>query len=242
MENNYLKYNFDNNVIAITSLKDAKNMAYQVTNNKEEVYQNRISLFKEIGIDYNNCCYVYQFHSDILLKVNQDDKGKGKDSFESGLRCDALYTFENNIPLVIFHADCQPILLYSKQDQFIAIIHAGYEGTLKHITSKVIKQISSLINIKNLKISFGPSASYFPLKNEDVNRLDDYQKDCIINNDNCLYLDIRKANLSQLLTNNIKKEQIDFTNMFDTLKSDFTFSASKDKIQNRMISLIMLKQ
>ena len=63
-----------------------------------------------------------------------------------------------------------------------------------------------------------------------------------LNNDNCLYLDIRKANLSQLLTNNIKKEQIDFTNMFDTLKSDFTFSASKDKIQNRMISLIMLKQ
>ena len=120
--------------------------------------------------------------------------------------------------------------------------NAGYEGTLKHITSKAIKQISSLIDIKNLKISFGPSASYFSLKNEDVNRLEEYEKDCIIDNDNCLYLDIRKANLSQLLTNNIKKEQIDFTNMFDTLKSDFTFSASKDKIQNRMISLIMLKQ
>lgn len=242
MEFKYLKYNFDDNVIAITSLKDAKNMAYQVSNNKEEVYQNRRLLFKEIGIDYNNCCYVYQFHSDILLKVDKNDAGKGKDSFESGLRCDALYTFENNIPLVIFHADCQPILLYSKKDHFIAIIHAGYEGTLKHITYKAIKEISSLIDINNLKISFGPSASCFPLKDEDINRLKDYEKDCIINNGNCLYLDIRKANLYQLLINNIKKDQIDFTNMYDTLKSDFTFSASKDKIQNRMISLIMLKQ
>ena len=40
-------------------------MAYQVTNNKDEVYQNRISLFKEIGIDYNKDTYDGGLHLNL---------------------------------------------------------------------------------------------------------------------------------------------------------------------------------
>ena len=49
---------------------------------------------------------------------------------------DALWTRQTGLPIAVTTADCVPILLYRKDETAIAVIHAGWEGTLQRIVPK----------------------------------------------------------------------------------------------------------
>jgi len=54
--------------------------------------------------------------------------------------CDALFTREKNLTLIVRAADCVPILFYSEAG-IVGVIHAGRRGTQAEITSKTLRQL-----------------------------------------------------------------------------------------------------
>ena len=157
MKEQYIEFPLSNKCLAITTTTTLGNLAYQVDDGIN-VNERRLSLSKEIGIDVNRFVYVHQHHSDLIAKVTLDDLGKGKDSFLDGVDVDALYTYEKNVPLCIFHADCVPIFFIDESKDLVGIIHAGYKGTLIHVAYKSIKKVIEKEGIKkeNLKFYIGP--------------------------------------------------------------------------------------
>ena len=73
---------------------------------------------------------------------------------------DAIITNQRNLPIAVLTADCVPILLYDKEKDIIAAIHAGWRGAYKGIIKNVVKfMIKKGCKSKNILAAIGPSIS-----------------------------------------------------------------------------------
>ncbi len=71
-----------------------------------------------------------------------------------------LYQSSDLKPVCLYvrTADCLPILLVSKKDRLIGVIHVGWQGAYQGILSNLGAKLKELkIDPKNLKVIFGPS-------------------------------------------------------------------------------------
>lgn len=73
---------------------------------------------------------------------------------------DALITFKRNLPIGIVTADCVPILLYAPDVRGVAVVHAGWRGTLGGILDRVLDIfIARGADVSKILAWFGPSIS-----------------------------------------------------------------------------------
>lgn len=240
MKDLYFTFPLSNKCQALTSTTTLGNLAYQVDNGKD-VLKNRLILADSLSLPLERFVFVHQSHSDRVLKVTTNDLGKGKDSFESGMESDALYTYERNVPLCIFHADCVPIFFIDEKASLVGIIHAGFKGTMKHVTFKVIKEVieKEKLDIKDLKFYIGPYRQKESFNVDEISQkeiIDAGFENAIIGNQ----FDNGLANKIDLYNLGIKEEQIEECHL-DTFKDDRLFSAYQKIPAGRLVSLIYLK-
>ena len=240
MKELFVSFPLSEKCLAITTTTELGNMAYQVDNGNE-VLNHRLELATALNIPVGNFTYVHQHHSDLIEKVNYEQIGKGKNAFEDGLECDALYTFHRGTPLCIFHADCVPIFFIDETKDLVGIIHAGFKGTMKHVAYKAIKKVmqDEGVEVKNLKFYIGPYRRLESFEIDENTRkdiIDAHLEEAIIDDrfDNCL------ANKLDLYKLGVKDAQIRCCNL-DTVKDDRFFSAHQKTPVGRMVSLIVLK-
>ena len=240
MKQYFVAFPLSHKCLALTTTVELGNMAYQVDEGRD-VKEHRLLLAQTLDIDINRFTYVHQHHSDILMEVTSSDIGKGKDSFEDGLYCDALYTKEKNVPLCIFHADCVPIFFVDESKDIVGIIHAGFKGTMKHIAYKAIKELieKEKLNKDNLKFYIGP----FRMANSFI--VDEETKATIreagfIEAIKDGHFDNGLANKLDLYKLGIKESQIQSSNM-DTFSDARFYSAYQKTPVGRLVSLIVLK-
>ena len=240
MKELFVEFPLSKKALAITTTTALGNMAYQVDEGRN-VKEHRLLLAQELNIDINRFTYIHQHHSDILMEVTSNDIGKGRDSFEDGLYCDALYTKEKGVPLCIFHADCVPIFFVDETKDVVGIIHAGFKGTMKHIAYKAIKELieKENINKENLRFYIGPfrMAKSFEVDEQTKATIieagfEEAIKDGRFCNGYANRLDLYKLG--------IKKEQITCAEM-DTYSDDRFYSAYQKTPVGRLVSLIVLK-
>ena len=154
-------------IIAGVTLKDpaepeSYNMALHACENKESVLENRRKLAASLNCGAEDFVSAYQCHSADFHKVTRADRGRGSIAMENAIiDTDALYTFEPNLLLCCFTADCVPLILYSEADGLTGTIHSGWEGTVKEITPKVLQHLIRTENVdpRNMKIIIGPAIS-----------------------------------------------------------------------------------
>ena len=240
MKDKYISFPLSNKCLALTTTTELGNLAYQVDDGRG-VKERRQLLANLLNTDINRFVFVHQHHSDKIQKVTLNDLGKGTDSFESGVDVDALYTYEKNVPLCIFHADCVPIFFVDETTNLVGIIHAGFKGTLIHVAYKSIQQVikDENINISNLKFYIGPyrMPSSFSVDDETKQKIIDAGfEDAII--DNCF--DNGLANIIDLRRLGIKDEQIILSNL-DTYSDDRFYSAYQKTPVGRLVSLMVFK-
>jgi YfiH family protein len=240
MKELFVKHPLSDKCVALTTTTALGNLAYQVDEGKD-VKEHRNLLAELLFILPNRFTYVHQSHSDKVMKVTPIDLGKGKDSFESGMECDALYTYERNVPLCIFHADCVPIFFINEKASLVGIIHAGFKGTMKHVAYKAINEIlnNEKLDIKDFKFYIGP------FRQKESFAVDEATKKTIIEagfektiiND---HFDNGLANVLDLYKLGTKEEQIVVSD-YDTVTDDRFYSAYLKTPVGRLVSLIYLK-
>lgn len=107
----------------------------------ENVLENYRRLGAAIGFDVANVVLSRQTHSDIVRPVTEANRGAGL--FTPALEeCDALITCTPGLALVIFTADCTPILFWDEKTGAVGAAHAGWRGTVSGIGAKVVAEMA----------------------------------------------------------------------------------------------------
>lgn len=163
--------------IAGITLKDdseleSNNTALHICVSEEHILQNRKKLAISLMCDLNHFVIANQTHSANFHKVTAADKGRGVYSADTAIaNTDALYTYEPNLLLCTFTADCVPVLFYHEGKGLIGVIHTGWQGTVKEITSKLFTHLIEVerCNPSDFHVQIGPALSKEKFEvNEDV--------------------------------------------------------------------------
>lgn len=101
----------------------------------ENVRENFRRVKERIGCD--KLVFLSQQHTDRILHV--DGRDALRDVYDPLVEADGLITHTPELGLMVFSADCVPILL--EGDGVVAAVHAGWRGTVKGIVSKAVKEM-----------------------------------------------------------------------------------------------------
>ena len=133
------------------------NIAMHRGDSTENVAKNYEILVERIGFDLKKLVLTRQTHSDIVRKVTKGD-ARGLDH-QNYPESDALITNDAGCALVVFTADCTPILLWDSVNGAVGAVHAGWRGTASDIAGKTVRAMVSEFgcNPANIRAAIGPN-------------------------------------------------------------------------------------
>ena len=124
----------------------------------ENVLKNYEILSRALNFDVKKLVLSHQTHTDIVLSVSENEYGAGLFGEELP-ECDGLITNTAGTALVIFTADCTPILLHDPVTGAVGAVHAGWRGTAAQIAGKAVKKMVSEFGCRaeNIRAAIGPN-------------------------------------------------------------------------------------
>lgn len=180
-----------------------------------------------------------QIHSDNIQIITTE-----KQYYED---TDALISNIPNSLLLMNFADCVPIILYSKQDNTGAIVHAGWRGTEKEIVAKTIQKMEKELNIKpqNITALIGPAIGKccFETDEEVFNKIIKNKKETKFyeQRGQKYHIDLKLINSTQLINSGVVN--IDICDYCTCCMSDIFFSYRKENgITARHSAVIKIKE
>ena len=120
---------------------ESMNIGLHRGDDPENVRKNYEILGGCIGFTTDDLVLTRQTHSDIVRRVGRADCA-GIDHRQYP-ECDALITNEPGVTLVVFTADCTPILLHDPVTGAVGAVHAGWRGTAAGIVKKCVEKMVS---------------------------------------------------------------------------------------------------
>lgn len=114
----------------------------------------------ELGTSPERLVFSKQVHEDTVRVVTSADCHTELFS-DVPYRADGIITAERGLPLVIFIADCIPVLLYDPETPAIGAVHAGWRGTMLDITGKAVSEMGRAFGSKpeNIRAAIGQGIS-----------------------------------------------------------------------------------
>jgi len=196
----------------------------------KNVLENRKILSKTIGFNLKNLTLAQQVHGNNVKIVRQEDVGTVI------LETDALVTNLRNLPLMLFYADCLPILIADLEKKVIAVVHAGWKGISKNILSETLNVCIKNFDCKkeNLLIAMGVCISKknfeISLDTKEILEKVNYSSKSFEIKDNKIFADIMQIAISQALNFGIAEKNISYTKDFCTYDNeDLFYSYRKNK-------------
>lgn len=140
-----------------TGTQESLNLAFGRGDSMENVKENLTRLSRAIPFDLGQLVLTRQTHSDIVRVVTKAD--------HNGLchrdypECDALVTCDPGTALMVFTADCTPILLWDPETGAVGAAHAGWRGTAQDIAGKTLEAMVRHYGCKpeNIHAAIGPN-------------------------------------------------------------------------------------
>jgi len=140
-----------------TGTFDSMNIAIKEGESEENVRRNMAILASALGIDEKNLICTRQTHSDIVRVVTKQDH---IDIFHRDYpECDALVTGDPGTALMIYTADCTPMLFHDPVTGAVGAAHAGWRGTVSAIGAKTVAAMVREFGCKpeNIRAAIGPN-------------------------------------------------------------------------------------
>ena len=126
----------------------------------EHVLENYRRYFGALGARQENMAMTRQVHGTYIHTVEPVDckpDPYAPERFDS----DGLITNVPGVPLMVFSADCLPVLLYDPIEKVICALHAGWRGTVAEIAVKGVEKMVSDYGCspENILAAIGPGIS-----------------------------------------------------------------------------------
>ena len=140
-----------------TGIFESLDLAYREGGSMAAVEENIRILGRALGFDPERLVLTRQTHSDIVRVVRHTDHTSlcHRDYPE----CDALVTDDPGTVLMVFTADCTPVLLWDKITGAVGAAHAGWRGTAAKIAVKTLQAMTDHFGCdpKNVCAAIGPN-------------------------------------------------------------------------------------
>ncbi len=211
------------------------NLSFNVDDDPRTVRENRKKFFDVLGIPESLAAFARQHHTSNIISVDQPGVID---------QCDGLMTDQKKIFLVISVADCTPVFLFDAKKHVIAGIHAGWRGTAANIVGKsIVRMGSEFGTVPDDIVAFiGPSAGKccYEVGNEVAMQ---FPQECRVDKGNGKYLlDIKQANVMQLLENGVLNSNIE-VHPDCTIHNRNYHSFRRDGVRSgRMFAVIGIKE
>jgi YfiH family protein len=137
------------------------NLGYHRGDTGENVVKNFAILGSALGFGLEDLVLTRQTHSDIVRAVTREEAGRSLDNHDWP-ECDALVTNDPGVALVVFTADCTPILLHDPVTGAVGAAHAGWRGTAAGIAGKTASAMVKEFGCdpQNIRAAIGPNIGY----------------------------------------------------------------------------------
>jgi YfiH family protein len=136
---------------------DSMNIAIKEGETEENVRKNVDILAEALGFDTENLICTRQTHTDLVRVVTKADHVSifHRDYPE----CDALITNDPGTALMIYTADCTPLLFHDPVTGAVGAAHAGWKGTVKAIGPKTVAAMAAHFGCDpaNIRAAIGPN-------------------------------------------------------------------------------------
>lgn len=140
-----------------TGMLDSLNLGMNRGDRPENVAENYSRLAAAVGFDPEQVVLTRQEHSDIVRVVRREDcNGLDHRDYPA---CDGLVTDDPKVALVIFTADCTPLLFWDPVTGAVGAAHAGWRGTAADIAGKTVAAMARNFGSKagNIRAAIGPN-------------------------------------------------------------------------------------
>jgi len=204
----------------------------------ENVSKNRDLIATAFGFDLSRLVQLRQMHQDRILILK-----KSPDLLPADLRYDAVITDCPNRVLSIKTADCIPIFIVDRAKMIIAAVHAGREGTARHITRKVLKQMRFEFGSvpQDLLIALGPAIGPRCYEIEERVFQQEWAPFSTPAGAGKWRVDLFRINIAQMREEGIGEEQIWHIDLCTHCHSDLFFSYRREGQTGRQLSFIGMK-
>jgi len=136
------------------------NLAFHVGDDPNLVIENRKKVLGLFGLGLDRAVCAEQVHGTGVVYARDSDAGSGAFSVDKSIKgVDALFTDCDRMPLLLFFADCVPVILVEPEERVVGVIHAGWKGIYGNIIGNAIDAINSRLSVssKNMLAFIGPS-------------------------------------------------------------------------------------
>ncbi len=137
---------------------ESLNLGQNVGDDPACVRRNYELLGSALGFDADRLVLSRQVHGITVRHVKKEDMMSpfAPVPYEA----DGLITEEKDVPLMIFTADCVPILLYDP-GRAVGAVHAGWRGTVGDISGAAIRQMARCFGSRpsDIRAAIGPCIS-----------------------------------------------------------------------------------
>lgn len=229
------------------------NPAVYTSDNPDDVKENLRRLSRFIQLPSDRIVAPHQVHKDdvgILDKTFLQMSASDRKVFLEGL--DALVTNEPGLCVAVATADCVPILLYAPDKRVVAAIHAGWRGTVQHITAKTVQVMVDFYGCDPMVMMAGiaPSISRkaFEVGDEVVKAFLEagfpMGMICFRNRiTGKAHIDLWEANRFLLLKSGLIGAHVEISNICTYYNDEYLFSARRLGVQSgRILSGIFLRE
>lgn len=209
------------------------NLGLHTADNHDHVLVNRSILAQVTGIAKEKFLYASQVHSGDVKIIDKTSLENG--TLSQNPRTDATITSIHGICLMVMVADCVPVILFDPVKRVSAVIHAGWRGTVKHITSNTIRAMIEHFSCDPADLLAGIGPSIGPCCYEVGEDVRAFVEESFGTVDGYLipgkhatkpHFDLWYANHKQLTDNGVKPGNIE-TSKLCTLCNSETFFSSR---------------
>lgn len=140
-----------------TGTQASLNLAFGRGDTMENVEENLRILARALPFDEKKLVLTRQTHSDLVRVVtDRDANGLCHRDYPE---CDGLVTNTPGVALLVFTADCTPILLHDPVTGAVGAVHAGWRGTAQAIAAKAVSKMAEQFgcDVKNIRAAIGPN-------------------------------------------------------------------------------------
>lgn len=140
-------------------MNNKKNIMYAISKrsdgtmkkNKLPNSENIATFLSTFGLSLDNAKCMKQVHGGDVAFVDENSPFITEN-------VDSLVTNKKNNTLIVFTADCVPLIFFDEQNSIAAAVHAGYKGILNGVIENTIKKIKDLGGeSNNIQVLVGPS-------------------------------------------------------------------------------------
>ena len=140
-----------------TGVLSSLNLGIHRGDNPANVLKNYRILGEQVGFAPEDLVFTHQTHTDIVRRVDESTRGEGLFRPVQG-DYDGLITDRPGVALIVFSADCTPILLFDPVRRVIGAVHAGWRGTAAGIAAKATMQMQAHYGSRpeDIRAAIGP--------------------------------------------------------------------------------------